>query len=220
MPDVPKSRGRYNDDGARMSADWTIYPLVGFGRLRFGLQANETSSLALLYGSVEGEGTFENFSAIEEETRRLFGGFFSQDTLEAGRAEARRLEATGGRRQSLAQNGIDLEFSDSGLVEITLSSATRQAEFEGHSIFALSSSEVLMLLESANDGPGRYGSTGAAFDAISVYLDSFTTMTSGVAVPMSEDDDRFEERTVTLRATPWRADEMLPDGQTFSFIQR
>jgi len=59
------------------------------------------------------------------------------------------------------------------------------------------------LLERLNEGPGRYADTEAAFDhlAISVNGFSISDSTTGV-VPLGVSDERFRERTATLRKVP------------------
>jgi hypothetical protein len=84
----------------------------------------------------------------------------------------------------------------------------------GSDIFSLRALEPMALLERLNESPGRYADTEAAFDNLAISLQGFcvTDPAAGVRT-LDEADERFQERTVTLRPSPY-----LPEGEMDRFI--
>jgi hypothetical protein len=199
-----------------MENAWTIKPRVGLGDINFGMTPSEASSLNTTYGDLGPAVTAQHRVDATEDTIAKFGEFFSEEDIAALRQAA--ASQSDSQVQTFSNDGPVLTFSKNHLAEITIPPGKKAANFQDKIVYSIDSQSVLVLLERANGAPGRYGSTGAAFDNIAVYLDSFSFVQNGSVQPMPSTDKRFRERTIGLREVPYSHDEMLPDFIAHSFL--
>jgi hypothetical protein len=70
------------------------------------------------------------------------------------------------------------------------------------------------LLERLNASPGRYADTEAAFDNLAISVNGFSVSDSTAGVlALDDSDERFRERTVTLRKDPY-----LPEQEMHRYV--
>lgn len=199
-----------------MENAWTIKPRVGLGDIKFGMTLSEISSLNTIYGELGSAVMDRHRVDATEDTIAKFGKFFSEEDIAALRQAA--AAQSDSQVQTSSNDGSVLTFFKSHLVEITISARKKSTNFRESILYSIDCQSVLALLERANGAPGRYGSTGAAFDNIAVYLDSFSFVQNGIIRPMPSTDKRFRERTIGLREAPYSHDDMLPEFVTHSFL--
>ena len=199
-----------------MDNAWTIKPRIGLGEIKFGMTPSEASSLNTTYGDLGSAVTDRHRVDAAEDTIAKFGEFFSEEDILALRQAA--AAQSDSQVRTFSNDGPVLTFFKNHLVEITIPPLKKAANFQDNIVYSTDCQSVLALLERANEAPGRYGSTGAAFDNIAVYLDSFSFVQNGNVRPMPNTDKRLRERTIGLRQTPYSHDEMLPDFIAHSFL--
>ena len=185
-------------------ADWTIRPRLGLGRLEFGMSPVQVDALSSTYGARTGRGADRVTDDMLRETLAMFGDAMTDDEKRAFIAEY-----TGGGPSSDSvtetRGNVVLRYEADRLCEIMHS--RRPLFLDGRDLFALSGLDALRLLQRLNAGPGRYADTEAAFDELAISVDGFSVHDSASGVLALDDgDERFRQRTVTLRALPYQPD--------------
>ena len=196
-------------------ADWTVLPRKGLGRILFGMSPTQVDALSDTYGAVTGRGNDRVPDNILLDTLKTFGDALSEEEKQALiAAYAESGPAADSVTEIRGDPGLVLGYTADRLVEIMPARQQRPLFLDGKDVLSLREWEPLALLERLNDGPGRYASTEAAFDKLAISVDGFcvTDPATGVRV-LNETDERFQGRTVTLRATPY-----LPEGEMDRFI--
>ncbi|MEH3130215.1 MAG: hypothetical protein PGN27_09690 [Mycolicibacterium neoaurum] len=185
-------------------ADWTIRPRLGLGRLEFGMSPVQVDALTSTYGARTGRGADRVTDDMLRETLAMFGDAMTDDEKRAFIAEY-----TGGGPSSDSvtetRGNVVLRYEADRLCEIMHS--RRPLFLDGRDLFALSGLDALRLLQRLNAGPGRYADTEAAFDELAISVDGFSVHdpTAGV-LALDDGDERFRQRTVTLRDLPYQQD--------------
>ena len=185
-------------------ADWTIRPRLGLGRLEFGMSPVQVDALSSTYGARTGRGADRVTDDMLRETLAMFGDAMTDDEKRAFIAEY-----TGGGPSSDSvtetRGNVVLRYEADRLCEIMHS--RRPLFLDGRDLFALSGLDALRLLQRLNAGPGRYADTEAAFDELAISVDGFSVHDSASGVLALDDgDERFRQRTVTLRDLPYQPD--------------
>jgi hypothetical protein len=195
--------------------DWTVVPREGLGKLRFDMSPLQVDALSDIYGAASGRVNDRIPDDILRDTLEKFGNGMSVEEKQALIAMyAESGSSADSTTETRGDPGLVLRYKADRLVEIMPAQKHRPLFFDGEDILALSALEVLTLLERLNGGPGRYASIAAAFDKLAISLDGFcvTELATGVRT-LDEADERFQERTVTLRPTPY-----LPEGEMDKFV--
>lgn len=203
-----------------MDQEWTLVPKVGLTQLKFGMSVSDVAKLSKIYGAVEAESTYQIPPGVADDNDDFLGKYFSDDELarDKGYIDEFAVEAMA-FTQTLAGSSLVLDYLNGRLSAIIASGQADQINVRDELIFQMESDKLLKLLESENGSPGRYHSTGTAFDNIAIYLDGFTeTNSDGEVIILTRSDDRFESRTVTARHEPYQINDFLPEGKTHSFL--
>jgi len=194
-------------------ADWTIRPRTGLGRLEFGMSPEQVDSLSATYGTITGRGADRIADDMMRETLEMFGDAMSDDEKKALIAQYAEIGPPG---DSVTETRGDLvlRYEADRLCEIMPAGPRRPLFLEGRDVFALRGLEPLELLERLNESPGRYADTEAAFDNLAISVNGFGVSDSTTAVlALDDSDDRFQERTVTLREVPY-----LPEQEMHRYV--
>lgn len=195
-------------------ADWTISPGKGLGQLQFGMSPAQVDALSGTYGAITGRvsdripdnvlrDTLEKFgdAMSEEEKRELLAMYAEHSPPSDSVTEAR------------GEPGLVLKYIADRLVQIMPAKKQRPLFLDGQDLFALSAQEALILLEQRNGEPGRYATTAALFDKLAISVEGFClTDPAGDVRFLTESDEDYQERTVTLREQPY-----VPEGETVQF---
>ncbi|MGU3502823.1 hypothetical protein [Mycobacterium sp. C31M] len=195
-----------------MSADWTVRPRKGLGKLLFGMSPAEVDALSDTYGAVTGRMSDAISEDILLDTLEKFGDALSEQekqALIAAHAEVSPALA-GSVTETRGEPGLILRYDDDRLIEIMPARGQRPLFIDGVDWFSLGAREALTLLERLNGAPGRYTGLEAAFDNLAVSVDGCSVTDATGVHPLGESDERFQERTVMLRAEPYLPD----DGPT------
>ncbi|OPX07220.1 hypothetical protein [Mycobacterium sp. AT1] len=193
--------------------DWTIHPLEGLGRLEFGMSPAQVDSLSATYGTVTGRGADRVADDMLRETLAMFGDAMSDDEKQAFIAE---YADNGPPADSVTETRGDLvlRYEADRLCEIMPAGPRHPLFLDGRNVFALRGLEPLELLERLNEGPGRYADTEAAFDDIAISVTGFSVSDSATGVlALDDSDERFQERTATLRDVPY-----LPEHEMHRYV--
>jgi hypothetical protein len=204
--------------GEDMHADWLIAPHQGIGRLTFGLSPDEVAAMAALYGEPSPLRPGSDAASATEDVIVQFGDSLSEETIAILKETMRDLETLA--TQNLTRDGIPilLEYRDGLLHGVAVEAGHGEAHFEGRRVFELDARDVLTLFERANEAPGRYRPTEAAFDNIAVSLFAFSIASpTGEVRPMPDSNPDFRNRSVTLRREPYRPAHERDQFVTFSF---
>jgi len=194
-------------------ADWTIRPREGLGRLEFGMSPAQVDLLSATYGTITGRGADRVADDMLRETLEMFGDAMSDDEKQAFIAE---YADNGPPADSVSETrgALVLRYEADRLCEIMPAGPRRPLFLDGRDVFAPRGLEPLELLERLNGGPGRYLDTEAAFDNLAISVSGFgvSDATTGV-LPLGESDERFQERTATLREVPY-----LPEQEVHRYV--
>lgn len=187
-------------------ADWTIRPRVGLGRIEFGMSQAQVDALSATYGVISGRGADRVADDTLRETLAMFGDALSDDEKQAFIIE---YAGGGPSSDSVTETRGDLvlRYEADRLCEIMPAHPRRPLFLDGSELFALAGLDALRLLERCNQAPGRYADTEAAFDELAISVDGFSVHdpTAGV-LALEDGDERFRQRTVTLRDLPYQQD--------------
>ena len=186
------------------TADWTVHPLSGLGRLVFGMPATEVEALSAVYGAVHGQVQDRIPDAILRETLEMFGDAMSQDEKDALLAMyADTAPPESAATEVRGDPVLVLSYERDRLAALTVSAGGRPLVLDGDDLFAMPTADAIEALSARNGGSGRFESTTARFDALGISLEGFTVADESGAVRMLDaTDERFRERTVTLRPHP------------------
>lgn len=194
-------------------SDWTVFPGQGLGQLRFGMSPAQVDALSDTYGAAKGRGNDRIPDDVLRQTLEQFGDAMSEEEKQALIAL---YAASGPSADSVTETRgqLVLSYKADRLVEIMPAKTQGPLFLDGKDVLTLSAREALALMERLNGSPGRYASTEAAFDTLAISLDGFciADQSAGVRV-LDEADERFQQRTVTLRPEPY-----LPEGEMDIFI--
>ncbi|MEI5681092.1 MULTISPECIES: hypothetical protein [unclassified Mesorhizobium] len=195
--------------------DWTVFPGKGLGKLEFGMSPAQVDALSDTYGAVTGRRNDAIPDDILRDTLEKFGDAMSEEEKEALiAAYAQSAPSADSVTEARGNPGLVLHYEADRLVEIMPAIKQRPLFLDGKDVFSLSALEALALLERLNGGPGRYASTGAAFDKLAISTDGFCVTDAAAGVrTLDEADEQFQGRTVTLRQKPY-----LPEGEMDKFI--
>jgi hypothetical protein len=197
-------------------ADWTIRPRQGLGRLEFGMSPAQVDALSVTYGTVTGRAADRVPDDILRETLKMFGDALSNDEKQALIAE---YADNGPPADSVTETRGDLvlRYQADRLCEIMPAGQPHPLFLAGRNLFALRGLEPLALLERLNGSPGRYADTEAAFDNLAISVNGFTVRDLAFGVQALDDsDERFRERTATLREVPYVSEQGLHHHVLFS----
>ncbi|KQS67868.1 hypothetical protein ASG39_05780 [Rhizobium sp. Leaf371] len=203
-----------------MDQEWTLVPKDGLTQLKFGMLVSDVAKLSEIYGAVEAASTNPITPGVADDNDDFLSKYFSDDELakDKDHVDESTDEATV-ITQRLTGSSLVLDYLNGRLQSIIASEQADQINLSGERIFQMESDKLLRLLESANGSPGRYDSTGAAFDNIALYLDGFTeTNSDGKIIILTRSDDRFESRTITARHERYQINDFLPEGKIQSFL--
>ena len=90
------------------------------------------------------------------------------------------------------------------MTEIILTEKNVEATIFGVELFTIEPGSLLTTLEIQNREPGRYRSSEAAFDHLAISLYGFSILgEDGKIEVLSAVDPRAEDRSITLRASPY-----------------
>ncbi|WP_415972589.1 hypothetical protein [Rhodococcus sp. 077-4] len=179
------------------------------------MSSAQVDALSDTYGSVTGRGNDRMPDDILRDTLQTFGHALSEEEQQVFLAAfADSGPSVDSVTETRGDPGLVLRYEADRLVEIMPAAKQRPLFFDDRDIFSLRELEPLALLERLNGSPGRFADTEAAFDDLAISLDGFcvTDAAAGVRI-LDEADERFQGRTVTLRACPY-----LPDGEMGRFI--
>lgn len=194
-------------------ADWTIRPREGLGRLEFGMSPAQVDSLSATYGTITGRGADRVADDMLRETLAMFGDAMSDDEKQAFIAE---YADNGPPADSVTETRgeLVLRYEADRLCEIMPAGPRHPLFLDGRDVFALRGLEPLELLERLNESPGRYADTEAAFDNLAISVNGFgvSDSTTGV-LALDDSDERFRERTATLREAPY-----LPEQEMHRYV--
>ncbi|ANW66448.1 hypothetical protein BCA37_25340 [Mycobacterium sp. djl-10] len=202
-----------------MTDDWTLRPGTGLGRLLFGMSPTEVDAHTDVYGAVEARVADRASDDLLHETLALFGDGLSDEDKQAFIAAYAEHGPSSERvTETRKDSGLVLGYLADRLVEIMVP-AHCSVVLEGHDLLSLGAGEALALLERANDGPGRYAATEAAFDGLALSLDGFcvTDPAAGVRI-LDSDDERFPARTVMARSAPYAPENEIARFRTHSVL--
>ena len=195
-------------------ADWTIRPREGLGRLEFGMSPAQVDSLSATYGTITGRGADRVADDLLRETLAMFGDAMSDDEKKAFIAE---YADNGPLADSVTEirGDLVLRYEADRLCEIMPAGPRHPLFLDGSDVFALRGLEPLEMLERLNESPGRYADTEAAFDNLAISVNGFgvSDPTAGV-LALDDSDERFRERTATLREVPY-----LPEQEMQRYVQ-
>ncbi|MGV0812837.1 hypothetical protein ABQF34_12830 [Mycolicibacterium boenickei] len=203
-----------------LEADWTVFPCKGLGKLEFGMSAAQVDTLSDTYGAVTGRTIDRIPDDILRDTLATFGDAMSEEEKHALIAVyAESAQSADSVTETRGDPGLILSYQADRLVEIMPARKQRPLFLDGRDIFALRELEPLALLERLNESPGRYADTEAAFDNLAISLDGFcvTDPDTGVRT-LEETDERFQERTVALRQSPYVSEREIDRFIIHSFI--
>ncbi|TQR83751.1 hypothetical protein D8S82_25095 [Mycobacterium hodleri] len=195
-------------------ADWTIRPREGLGRLEFGMSPAQVDSLSATYGTITGRGADRVADDMLRETLAMFGDAMSDDEKRAFIAE---YADNGPAADSVTETRgeLVLRYEADRLCEIMPAGPRHPLFLDGRDVFALRGLEPLELLERLNEGPGRYADTEAAFDNLAISVNGFSVSDSTAGVlALDDSDERFQERTATLREVPY-----LPEQEMQRYVR-
>ena len=195
-------------------ADWTIRPREGLGRLEFGMSPAQVDSLSATYGTITGRGADRAADDLLRETLEMFGDAMSDDEKKAFIAE---YADNGPLADSVTEirGDLVLRYEADRLCEIMPAGPRHPLFLDGRDVFALRGLEPLEMLERLNESPGRYADTEAAFDNLAISVNGFSVSDSAAGVlALNDSDERFRERTATLREVPY-----LPEQEMQRYVQ-
>lgn len=193
--------------------DWTIRPREGLGRLTFGMSPAQVDSLSATYGTITGRGADRVADDMLRETLEMFGDAMSDDEKQAFISE---YADNGPPADSVTETRGDLvlRYESDRLCEIMPAGPRHPLFLDGRDVFALRGLEPLELLERLNESPGRYADTEAAFDDLAISVNGFCVSDSTTGVlALDHSDERFRERTATLREVPH-----LPEQEMHRYV--
>ena len=193
--------------------DWTIRPREGLGRLTFGMSPAQVDSLSATYGTITGRGADRIADDMLRETLEMFGDAMSDDEKQAFIAE---YADNGPPADSVTETRGDLvlRYEADRLCEIMPAGPRHSLFLDGRDVFALRGLEPLELLERLNKSPGRYADTEAVFDNLAIAVNGFSVSNSTTGVlTLDDSDERFQERTATLREVP-----CLPEPEMHRYV--
>ncbi|WP_435746994.1 hypothetical protein [Microbacterium sp. PMB16] len=195
--------------------DWTIHPGGGVGQLEFGMSAAQVDALSDVYGAVMGRGSDRASDAVLRETLEMFGGAMTAEekgALIAVYAESG--PAADAVTETRGEPGVVLGYEADRLVQIMPAIGQRPLLLDGRDLLSVSALEALRLLELRNGGPGRYADTAASFDDLAISVEGFSLVQGHHGVrPLDAGDERFAQRTVTVRQHPY-----LPADERDRFV--
>lgn len=194
--------------------DWSIRPREGLGRLKFGMSPAQVDSLSATYGTITGRGADRVADDMLRETLAMFGDAMSDDEKQAFIAA---YADNGPPADSVTETrgALVLRYEADRLCEIMPAGPRHALFLDGKDVFALRGLESLELLERLNEGPGRYADVEAAFDNLAISVTGFSVSDSAAGVlALNHSDERFQERTATLREDPY-----LPEQEMHRYIQ-
>jgi hypothetical protein len=196
-------------------SDWTIRPREGLGGLEFCMSPAQVDSLSATYGTVTGRGADRVADDLLRETLAMFGDAMSDDEKQAFIAEyADNGPAADGVTET--RGDLVLRYEADRLCEIMPAGPRHPLFLDGSDVFALRGVAPLELLERLNASPGRYSDTEAAFDNLAISVNGFSVSDSTAGVlALDDSDERFRERTVTLREDPY-----LPEQEMHRYVLR
>ncbi|WP_320203979.1 hypothetical protein [Agrobacterium rosae] len=195
--------------------DWKIFPREGLGKLKFGMSPAEVDAWSATYGEVMGRGSDRASDGLLSDTLEKFGGAMSDEEKQAFiDAYALNGPSADSITETRGNPGLVLRYEADRLIEIMPAIGQRPLFLAGVDLLSVGALEALALMERHNGRPGRYSSTEAAFDQLCISSDGFcvTDKTAGVRT-LSDGDERFRSRTVTLREKPY-----LPEEEMGRFI--
>ncbi|MBJ7386696.1 MAG: hypothetical protein JHC55_19635 [Mycolicibacterium sp.] len=198
-----------------VNADWTVFPRVRLGKLEFGMSPAQVDALSDVYGAITGRAHDRIPDDLLHDTLETFGYAMSEEDKQALIAAYADIgPSTDSVTEVRGNPGLVLRYEADRLVEIMPAMKQRPLFVGGSDIFSLRALEPMALLERLNESPGRYADTEAAFDNLAISLQGFcvTDPAAGVRT-LDEADERFQERTVTLRPSPY-----LPEGEMDRFV--
>jgi hypothetical protein len=143
----------------------------------------------------------------------MFGDAMSDDKKRAFIAE---YAGNGPPADSVTETRGDLvlRYEADRLCEIMPAGPRHPLFLDGRDVFALRGVAPLELLERLNASPGRYSDTEAAFDNLAISVNGFSVSDSTAGVlALDDSDERFRERTVTLREDPY-----LPQQEMHRYV--
>jgi hypothetical protein len=173
----------------------------------------QVDSLSATYGTVTGRGADRVADDLLRETLAMFGDAMSDDEKQAFIAEyADNGPAADGVTET--RGDLVLRYEADRLCEIMPAGPRHPLFLDGSDVFALRGVAPLELLERLNASPGRYSDTEAAFDNLAISVNGFSVSDSTAGVlALDDSDERFRERTVTLREDPY-----LPEHEMHRYV--
>ena len=199
-------------------ADWTIRPREGLGRLEFGMSPAQVDSLSATYGTITGRGADRVADDLLRETLAMFGDAMSDDEKQAFIAA---YADNGPPADSVTETrgALVLRYEADRLCEIMPAGPRHPLFLDGRDVFALRGLEPLEMLERLNESPGRYADTEAAFDNLAISVNGFSISYSTAGVlALDDSDERFRERTATLREVPYLPEQEMQRYAQYSLL--
>lgn len=101
-----------------------------------------------------------------------------------------------------------LEYEDDALTSVMALPGLVDLSLAGQRLFDLDPASLLRLIEVQNGAPGRYRSTGAAFDNLAISVADFCELTpDGDLIFYTEANEAFAERAIEARRTAYLSEE-------------
>ena len=178
----------------------------------------QVDSLSATYGTVTGRGADRVADDMLRETLAMFGDAMSDDEKQAFIAE---YADNGPPAVSVTETrgALVLRFEADRLCEIMPAGPRHPLFLDGRDVFALRGLEPLEMLERLNESPGRYADTEAAFDNLAISVNGFSISYSTAGVlALDDSDERFRERTATLREVPYLSEQEMQRYAQYSLL--
>lgn len=200
-----------------MDNEWTIKPKNGFGPITFGMTPADVATISKVYGSLDTVTEDADLTANMDDTFALFAEFASEEDIAAVRSAVEEKASKKGRQEIYDNGRIFIIYEAGRVVSVMTASREERTNLSDVSVYDLTGLELLQLLEKANGAPGRYRSTGAAFDNIAVVTDAFSIVNNGKVTPLAKSDERYAERTIEVRAEPYNPPDEAESWMMHSF---
>ncbi|WP_117190265.1 hypothetical protein [Rhizobium terrae] len=201
-----------------MDNEWTIRPKIGFGLISFGMTVEGVAGVSSVYGPLDTVTEDADLSAGLDDTFALFSQFATEEDLAAVRAAVEEKAGQQGRQEIYNGGRVFVMYEAGRVASVMTSVRENRTNLNDTLLFDLPAVDALKLLERANGAPGRYRSTGAAFDNIAVTTDAFSIVTRGQVTPLAASDERFAERTIEAQADAYNPPEEAESWIIHSFL--
>ncbi len=201
--------------------DVAAKPLIGLGRLRLGMTADEVAAVSSVFGTAGDPHSVRMSDAHIEDTLNTFAAGMSEEEMKS----LRELYAEQGPPQTLANQHFDsglvsLEYDGGILISITAYQKCSALNLDGLKVFEATPLDVMRHLEKLNGEPGLYIHNSAFFERILVYVDGFTAVSSERGVRIVDDSGDSDAPTFMLRSVSYFPNDISDQLRSYSFLKQ